>query len=219
MNRQTKIALAGGGGAEDSRLLDELFASWIGPEGQLLYLPIALRGIYSFESCYKWITGTFSSLNINRIKMWTDLSDHQAHELKEFAAIYIGGGNTYSLLAELLHSGFDRHLRDYAKNGGILYGGSAGAIVLGRDIRTAAHADPNEVGLMEVNCLNLANDHAIWPHYESKDDKLIEDFVQTYQLPVLAISERSGIVIESGEMRTVGFEPSYRFGNLGKLEV
>lgn len=219
MNSQTKIVLAGGGGAEDSRLLDELFASWIGTQGKLLYLPIALRGLRTFDSCYAWITETFAPLNVNHISMWTRLSEHQAHELREFDGVYIGGGNTYSLLAELISSGFDRHLKDYANNGGFLYGGSAGAIILGKDVRTAAQADPNEVGLTEVNCLNLANDHAIWPHYEYKDDTLIEEFVQTYQLPVLAISERSGIVIEAGEMRVVGFEPSYRFDNQGRLEV
>ena len=219
MNRQTKIILAGGGGAEDSHPLDKLFASWIGVEGKLLYLPIALRGMRSFESCFEWITATFAPWNLNLIRMWTDLTDHQAYELNQFAAVYIGGGNTYSLLAELVHSGFDHHLTVYAHEGGIIYGGSAGAVVLGQDIRTVAHVDRNDVGLTDFECLNLANDHAIWPHYESKDDRLIENFVQTYQLPVLAISERSGIVIESGVLRTVGFEPSYRFDHQGKLEV
>jgi dipeptidase E len=219
MNRQTKIILAGGGGAEDSQPLDKLFASWIGIEGKLLYLPIALRRMRSFDSCFEWIRETFAPWNLNLIRMWTDLTDHQAYELNEFAAVYIGGGNTYSLLAELVHSGFDRHLTVYAHEGGIIYGGSAGAVVLGQDIRTVAHVDRNEVGLTDFQCLNLANDHAVWPHYESEDDRLIENFVQRYQLPVLAISERSGIVIESGVLRTVGFEPSYRFDHQGKLEV
>ena len=219
MEKQAKIALAGGGGAGDSLHLDELFASWIGSQGRLLYLPIALRGIRSFESCLEWITTAFAPLAINDITMWTDMAGHHVGELEEFDAVYIGGGNTYSLLGELIASGFDRHLNVYAKRGGIIYGGSAGAVVLGKDIRTISHMDRNEITLTEVNCLNLAQDHSIYPHYEPRDDKFIEAFVQTHRQPVLAISERSGIVIESGMMRSVGFEPSYRFDREGKFEV
>ena len=219
MKKEARIALAGGGGADDSRLLDEVFASWVGPQGRLLYLPIALRGMRSFEACSEWITITFAPLNITRIAMWTDLTEHQADELEGFDAIYIGGGNTYSLLAELIDSGFDRHLKAYAQSGGVIYGGSAGAIVLGKDIRTANSMDRNATGLSEVNCLNLANGHSIWPHYQLQMDKLIEEFARNYRQPVLGIPERSGIVIESGRMRTVGLEPSYRFDGQGKSEV
>ena len=219
MKQHAKIALAGGGGAEDSRLLDEVFAFWIGPQGKLLYLPVALRGIRPFESCSEWITATFAPLGITRITMWTNLAKHKENELEEFDAIYMGGGNTYSLLAELIQSGFDHPLRAYAENGGILYGGSAGAVVLGKDIRTVSHMDRNNVRLTEEQCLDLANNHAIWPHYHSGEDTLIEEFVRVHQQPVLAISERSGVVFEAGRMRTVGFEPSYRFDHPGKVEI
>jgi dipeptidase E len=143
MKQPAKIALAGGGGAEDSRLLDETFAFWIGPRAQMLYLPIALRGIRSFESCFEWIMGTLAPLGITHIIMWTDLAEHKANELQAFDAIYVGGGNTYSLMAELIHSSFHQHLRTYAYQGGIIYGGSAGAVVLGKDIRTVSHMDRN----------------------------------------------------------------------------
>lgn len=51
MQPQVKIGLGGGGGGADSRLLDEVFAAWIGSQGKLLYLPCALRGIRPFQSC------------------------------------------------------------------------------------------------------------------------------------------------------------------------
>jgi hypothetical protein len=34
MEKQAKLVLAGGGAAEDSHPLDELFASWIAPQGR-----------------------------------------------------------------------------------------------------------------------------------------------------------------------------------------
>ena len=219
MQAQMKVALGGGGGATDSRLLDEVFASWIGSQGRLLYLPCALRGIRPFESCFEWVKGTFAAFKITDITLWTELSEHQAGELDQFDAVYIGGGNTFSLLAELRKSGFDHHLREYVRCGKAVYGGSAGAAVLGRDIRTVNYLDRNEVGLVETHGLDVARGHAIWVHYQPQDDHLIEAYVREYQQPVIALSERSGIVIAEESMRAVGFEPAYRFNEQGKSEA
>jgi dipeptidase E len=219
MQPQMKVALGGGGGAADSRLLDEVFATWIGAQGRLLYLPCALRGIRPFESCLEWITATFAPLGITRITMWTDLTEHQAGELDEFDGVYIGGGNTFALLAELRRSGFENSLAEYVRRGKAIYGGSAGAAVLGRDIQTVKYLDRNEVGLVEMHGLDLARGYAIWVHYQPQDDNLIDEYVREYSQPVVALSERSGIVIENESMRAVGFEPAYRFDGHGKSET
>ena len=219
MLTQVKIALAGGGGASHSRLLDEVFGAWIGSQGRLLYWPFALRGIRTFESCLEWITATFAPLNVTNITMWTGLSEHQTNELEMFNAVYIGGGNTFGLLAELREIGFDRYLMAYVRRGKPVYGGSVGAAVLGRDIRTVNHIDHNKAGLAETTGLDLADGHAIWVHYQPQDDNLIDAYVRGNQQPVLAISERSGIVIEEEGMRTVGFEPAFRFDGQGKFRV
>jgi dipeptidase E len=181
MQPQRNIAVGGGGGAYDSRLLDEVFAAWIGSHGKLLYLPCALRGIRPFESCLEWITVTFAPLKITQITMWTDLCEHQISELDRFDAVYIGGGNTFALLAELRKSGFEIHLSEYVRSGKAIYGGSAGAAVLGRDIRTVNYLDRNEVGLVETKGLDLAEGHAIWVHYQPQDDSLIDAYVRQYQ--------------------------------------
>ena len=214
-----KIILAGGGGASDSRPLDEIYSGWMGTRGRLLYWPIALRGIRTFESCFEWINSTFAPLGITDISMWTALSGHREGELDAFDAVYIGGGNTFSLLAELRESGFDSYLKSYATHGKPVYGGSAGAAVLGRDIRTVNHMDRNEVGITETMGLDLAKGHAIWPHYRSQDDDSIHSYVRQYGQPVLAISERSGIVIEGDKLRGVGFAAAMRFDGHGKTEV
>jgi dipeptidase E len=217
--QKIKVALAGGGDSKDSHPLDELFAAWIGSQGRLLYWPVALRGMRSFESCLEWITETLAPVNISDISMWTDLLEHQAWELEAFDAVFIGGGNTFNLLAELQRSGFDRHLKTFIQHGKPVCGGSAGAIVLGRDIRTARHFDLNNTTLVGTGGLDLAEGHAIWPHYRTQHDGLIAAYVQEFHQPVLAIPERSGIAIEVTGMRTVGYEPSYRFDGQGKSEV
>lgn len=219
MKTHPKIALAGGGGEDDSRLLDEVFASWLGPRGRLLYWPIALRGLRPFQACFDWIRAVFLPLNITDITMWTNLSEHRASDLDGFDAVYIGGGNTYSLLAQLVESGFDRSLKAYLAEGRAVYGGSAGAAVLGKDIRSVGHLDRNDFGLGNTSGLNLADGHDIWVHYQVKDDTLIEAYVREHLRPVLAISERAGIVIESAKIRAAGFESVFRFDGRTKSEV
>jgi len=216
---QGKIVLAGGGSEKDSRLVDELFASWIEPNRKILYLPLALRGARPFNECLKWLKSTFLPLNIMNIEMWTDLSEHQGDELFEFASVYIGGGNTYSLLAQFLESGFDHHLVEYASHGGIIYGGSAGAALLGKDIRTVNHIDHNNVGLIETKGLNLVNNHAVWVHYQPQDDELIYKYQGKYNQSVLAISERAGVVLDNSEIYSVGFESAFQFDRQEKHRV
>jgi len=219
METHPKIALAGGGGAEDSRLLDEVFASWLGPRGRLLYWPIALGGLRPFQACFDWIRALFLPLNITDITMWTNLSEHRAGDLEAFDAVYIGGGNTYYLLSQLVESGFDRSLKAYLAEGRAIYGGSAGAAVLGKDIQTVCHLDSNDIRLGNTSGLNLADDHDIWVHYQANDDAMIEAYVREHQRPVLAISERAGIVIESAKIRAAGFESAYRFDGQTKQVI
>lgn len=216
---QGRLILAGGGGAQESRLLDEKLAEWLGPQGKMVYLPLALRGLRPYELCYEWITATFTPLGLTKISMWTNLSNHRASELDEFEAVYIGGGNTYSLLAQFLESGFDRYIVEYLQHGRIAYGGSAGAVLLGKDIRTVSHNDVNEIGLTETNGLNLLEEHSVWVHYQPQDDELIFEYSRIYNQPVLAISEGSGIVWDEIGMYSCGFEPAYRFDSHGKFIV
>ncbi len=183
----------------------------------MLYLPIALRGSgRSFDACLQWVTSVFAPLGVRDILMWTDLSGHNASELQAFDALYIGGGNTFSLLAQLRRSGFDRALASFAREGGAIYGGSAGAIIMGRDILTCAHMDRNDVGLTDSRGLDLVSGHAVWCHYHADDDPRIQTFVQVRGIPVLAISERAGVAVLDGRMAPAGFDPVYRFDADGK---
>jgi len=215
-----KIALAGGGNAEDSLHIDEHFSQWNGENGKMLYIPIALRNTdRSFVDCYNWVCSALNPLGISKIEMWTDLTKHNATELDKFDSIYIGGGNTYSLLSELMDSDFDQIFRHYAIEGMPIYGGSAGAVVLGRDIRTVEHIDSNDIGLKRHGCLDIAIGYSIWVHYQSSDDVLIRKYVNATQYNVLAISERSGVIIEDGIAQSVGFESVYHFDKKRKQKL
>lgn len=96
-----RLLLSGGGSAEDSHLLDQLLVQ-LTAKGRMLYLPIALDPHYMpYASCYEWIRSVFTPLGLDRITMWSDLSAKTEADLNPFAALYIGGGNTYKLLRDL----------------------------------------------------------------------------------------------------------------------
>jgi dipeptidase E len=213
------ILLGGGGEVKDEILIFKTLASWVGPVGKLLFWPIAHTDPRSYDSCLVWFTETFTPLGVKNITMWSDLEEHQAPELDNFEAIFIGGGNAYWLLAQLIKSGFNTHLVQYVENGGMVYGGSAGAVVLGRDIQTVSHLDRNEINLRERCCLDLAAGHAVWVHYQKEDDKLIYKYGREQNHPVIAISERSGVLVDVSGMQAIGYEPAFVFDESGKHEI
>src|SRR5215469_16115849 len=100
-----RLLLAGGGDAEDSQQLDMLLVQLIAG-GPMLYMPIALAPHReSYESCYHWIRAVFLPARIDSITMWTDVSQKTVADLESFAAIYIGGGNTFKLLNDFRRTG------------------------------------------------------------------------------------------------------------------
>ena len=215
-----RIIVAGGGSAQDERPLLELFAAWTGSKGKVLFLPIAQAGMgRPLEGCLAWGKATLQTVGVNDVTMWTDLSSESHSSLADFSSIFISGGNTLFLLDQVRKSGFDTALRQFATQGGVIYGSSAGAILLGQDILTCAHLDENRVGLDDSRGLNLVSGLSVWCHYQPEDDKCIVEYMTRNGLPVLALSERSGICLNGIELTVQGHEPTYVFTANGKRTV
>ncbi len=211
---ETRILLGGGGSEVDERPIFEVFAAWVST-GCVLYLPIASEPIR--QSNLDWISAALNPLGIQRIEMWATLAGHAPEEVHPYQAIFIGGGNTYHLLDQLRSSGFDHSLQVFAARGGVIYGGSAGAIVLGRDISTCAHLDENTVSLADPSGLDLLNGDSVWCHYHSADDRLVQAHVERTQSPTIALAETRGVWFRgSGEYLPLGSGNLYRFTIDGK---
>jgi dipeptidase E len=204
--RETRIMFAGGGDEHDSRPLDEIFARWLG-KGRLLYLPTALMHLSNQQAGYRWIKRTFAPLGVTAIDAWMDLAGKTAQDLEPYAGVYVGGGNTFFLLQQVRMHGLDQALEAFARAGKPIYGGSAGAIILGQDITSCAHIDQNVIGLGDFGGLNLALGHTIWCHYTSKDAKRVQDYVQRTGVPSLALSEKSGAYRLGDALYAAGSEP------------
>jgi dipeptidase E len=210
------LAIAGGGGREDSVPIDRHFAGWIGGDGTLLYIPVALGwpdGRYA--EAYDWVRGVFEPYGISRIEMWTSLDDHRPDALFGFSGVYLGGGNTYRLLNSLRRTGFDGALADYAVADRPIYGGSAGAVVLGRNIATVDHLDANDVGLTDTAGLNLLDGASVWVHYTDDQRPLVAAYRQSHAEDLLVMSERSGIARTPDGWWSVGYEPAFVVDDAG----
>jgi len=214
--KSKKIFLSGGGEAKDSFLLDKEFVKSIlaSNKKSLLYIPIALERV-SYESCYDWITKTLTA-HTNEfidITMWTDLSEKKQKQLDKFDAVYIGGGNTFKLLHQFCESNFFSFLLKYINNGGIVYGGSAGAIIIGKDINTSQ--DNRDKQHKHDKGLSVIGRYVIFCHYDKKLDKKIISYIEKYNNPVIAIPEKSGLKIEGKQAVVIGDKPVVIF-NLNK---
>src|SRR5699024_3370788 len=166
------LILTGGGSADQTFLIDKEFTNLINTNKPLLYIPIAMdTNLISYESCFNWIKSVFYPLGINNITMWTEseLRDKKVEDLERFSAIYIGGGNTFKLLKVFNEMKFTNVLREYIANKGIIYGGSAGAIIFGKDIRTCIHMDSNDVDLRRFIGLNVVGNYSVWCHYNPEN--------------------------------------------------
>ena len=193
------LILSGGGDPEQVRPIDEFFAAHIDKSKRVIYIPAAMeKDVFTYEQCLDWFTSTYELFGIKNIKMLTNLQN--AEIPADTAAAFIGGGNTYKLLKELRESGFEKKLITYLDNGGIVYGGSAGAMIFGRTIETEIHTGSKNYGLTDLSALNQLNGYDLWCHYTLADDPLIAE----YPHPLLILSEESGLIVQNGEMIPIG---------------
>lgn len=191
------IILSGGGDVEVSFKLDERYFSLLRNNAKILYIPIALnRSAVGFEACYDW----FSTLISNHAKekdidFTMLLENDKVPDFSLFDSIYIGGGNTCKLLDYIYRKNIAINIIKYIKGEGIVYGGSAGAIILGKDIRTTE--EENDKNYSNSNGLNLLGGKSVICHYIDSLDQDIFEIVKKINSEVIALPENAGIILNS----------------------
>lgn len=188
------LILSGGGDPEQVVPIDEYYASLLDLSKPVLYIPIAMEAsTYTYDECLSWFTETYKPYGIEKAELCTDLSSAQIDG--RYNSVFIGGGNTFKLLKAIKESPFEAQIKTFLENGGIVYGGSAGAIIFGETIETArlgGSSDENNVGLADLSGMNLCGDHDIFCHYTDEDT-----VPEGYGRPLYLLYEDSGIVIDS----------------------
>lgn len=185
--------MSGGGNEKQSFPLDKFFFDSFPINGHFLYVPIALRGHKLYPTAHLWMKEILELHNRTDIifEVADDLSLFDAGYLKKFNAIYIGGGNTWSLMKEIKECGFDVVLKEYFNQTGNVYGGSAGAIILGERIDT--HEDENKVEFKDILGLSMLRGYSIACHFKEEQKDNFKKWALTNNLPIICLPEETGL--------------------------
>lgn len=211
-----KLILNGGGiGAQvaDARkLLNDI----IDHDKKILYIPFAWPDS-TYSGCLEFMINELSDIEKQGIDMVKSTDELMSKNLTDYACIYIGGGNTYKLLNDLKTSGAFEKIQKYLlEDDGILYGGSAGAIIFGRDLDSCNTDDENEVGLVDNTGFNMINGYSLLCHYtnrEAEKTELSRNYLieLSKQKPIYAIPEEDTIYVDNRNIKVIGTRPYYEF--------
>ncbi len=219
------LILNGGGSGEQTVITNKLFESLINPIKPILYIPLAMEPD-RYDSCLAWINGELSNIKHGEIIIVREASEILKHNLGDFAAVFIGGGNTYRLLHQIKDSGAFEQIKEYLANDGIVYGGSAGAIIFGKDIDSCLYIDSNDIDLGNTIGFNTLFGCSITAHYTNQNPamtQLATTFLNQYshKEPVVALPEEDSIYTDGNIVKVVGTRPWYVFngGEMRRLEA
>jgi len=213
-----KLILNGGGTEQQVADARALLNSLIDHNKKILYIPFAWPDP-TYSGCLEFMSDELSDINKQGIDMVTSTDELMSKNFTDYACIYIGGGNTYKLLNDLKIGGaFDKIKRYLLEDDGIVYGGSAGAIIFGKDLDSCNTDDENEVGLVDNSGFNMINGYSLLCHYTSREPERTE-LSKNYLLelskkkPIYAIPEEDTIYIDEGKVDFIGTRPYYEFNN------
>lgn len=199
------LFLSGGGDWPLSADVDEAFAASVA-DRPVVYLPTALAGTDLFGGAGDWFADTYGPLGVTNVETWHDLGGRSLLRKEHLAGVYLGGGNTYLLLLELRRSGLDHELRSVIDRGVHVYGGSAGAIVLGSDITTSDLGGDERLGDPGGFAgLDVLRGWSVSCHYTTEHDAFLENWAcDPSHSSVLQLPEDTGVVMDAGRMIVLG---------------
>ena len=219
-----KLILCGGGSKEQNTLANKKLNEIIDHNKPILYIPLAMdENKNPYDGCYEWIQKELSKVDFTYIDMARTFEELASKKLEDYTALYIGGGNTYKLLYGLKQSKAFELIKTYIENNGIVIGGSAGAVIFGKDINTSM--DSNDVNLTDTKGFDVLSGISILPHYINKKKELSDEENQIrinkitnkaieFSLSngdIYAIPEEDAIYINGGNIEVIGTRKYYYF--------
>ena len=212
-----KVFLCGGGAdiqtVEANKRLNEV----IDHSKPCLYVPLAMEP-KMYDSCREWIKGELKNVDIPYIETVKSADELADKNLNDYSFIFIGGGNTFKLLKDLKVSGAFDKIKEYLNNDGVIFGGSAGAIIFGEDLESCGLDDENEVDLTETGGFDILNGISFLCHYTSraaeKDERSRQYLLEvSKRRKVIALPEEVTLFVNGDNIEVIGDRPYYIFEN------
>lgn len=206
-----KLILFSGGDFDDNHEMNRELVGLMKKRRPLVtYIPSCFE---DSDHYYEEFIDFYSNLGIRHYNIFhvdKPFSRRELHLAFAADAIYLAGGNTFYFLHHLKESGVLPRLAKFAKKGGVLFGESAGSIIMTPHIRTASYPifdrDDNDIKLRDWQSLGLV-DFEFFPHFDPDDaDYVTEIAAQSKKtpFPIYAVADGSGIVVRKKKTTFIG---------------
>lgn len=107
--------------------------------------------------------------------------------------IYVGGGNTFSMLQTMRETGFDKEIVRCVNDGALYIGGSAGAHIASKNIEHVQQFDSNDAGVTDFSGLGFF-DGIIFCHYSDERKPYFEKALKENKFSVYALTDDEYII-------------------------
>ena len=210
-----KLILNGGGDGKAAESARQLLNSVINHSRKILYIPLAWPDP-TYRGCLEFMTDELSDVEKAGIEMIRSTEELMSRDFSEYAALYIGGGNTYKLLHDLNASGASENIRRFIERDGVVFGGSAGAIIFGKSLDACAPDDENIYGELSPGGFDVLDGISLFCHYGShteQENKQREVFLKELSLreKIIALPEEDTIFINGDKTEIIGTRPYFIF--------
>lgn len=200
-----KLFLCGGGSGKQIMTALNKFSSLLDKNKPILYIPLAFKN-NNYDSCSRWFEEEIKFIGLNHFEMVRSSEELSKKDFNNYCALFIGGGNTYKLLKELKENSNFEKINEYLKNNGIIFGGSAGAIIFGKDINSCLIEDQNIVNLNDCTGFNYLNNYSILCHLNNANFKKNKGYLTNYSVKnkTIYLPEDDVIIVTNKKVEFVG---------------
>lgn len=200
-----KLFLCGGGCGSQITLANNKFAKLLDRSKPILYIPLAMEE-RKYNGCKEWFSEEIKNFGGNRFEMVRSSKELSEKDFNNYSALFIGGGNTFKLLSEIKQNGNYEKIINYLNNDGVIFGGSAGAIIFGEDINSCLIDDGNKVGLENTKGFNFLKDYSLLCHLKNKNFNKNLEHLSEYSKnrKMIYLAEESVIYINNNKISLIG---------------
>lgn len=209
-----KLFLCGGGSGKQIILALKKYAKQLDKKKPILYIPLAMDE-KKYDDCYAWFEKEINYIGIDKFKMARSSLELSKLNYHDYSSLFIGGGNTYQLLNEIKSNGNYEKIKEYLDNNGIIFGGSAGAIIFGEDIDSCVNDDKNSIDLKDTKGFNYLKDYSILCHLNKKHLKRNVEYLLNFtkNKKLIYLPEQDVIYINNSKISLLGNKKYMVFHN------